>query len=180
MNRLIVRYRGRFIAFDRRRWFGRRLYCLRYGYGFGFNRFRNIRNRWRPDLRDRRKHGARLVWKRRFGLLWTLLLNQRHRFRFWSCRRRLRLRCEGGFFAGCRSRRRFRPRFWRARFADRRHPGAPHRPMLMLRYGLPLLWRDQIGRWLRRRRSTLISGTVRLPRGLRGGFFSSARSCNHE
>ena len=180
MNRFIVRDCRRYVA----QWSG--LACgadglyrsgFRFGRGFGLNRFRN--RRW-PDFRDRRKYRTSLGWSCRFGFLRTPLLDQRNRLWFRSVLSRLRLGGLRRFFAWRRSRRRFRPGFLRARLADRRYPGAPCRPMLMLGYRLLLPRRDQIGRWLGRWRRTLVGGSVRLPRGLGSGFFSSAGSCNHE
>src|SRR5258707_11682680 len=175
MNRFIVRDCRRFVGLDRRSGVYRR--GFRFWRWFGLNRFRNRR---RPDLRDRRKYRTSLGWSCRFGFLRTPLLNQRNRLWFRSVLRRLRLGGLRRFFVWRRSRRRFRLGFLLARLADRRYPGAPCRPMLMVGCGSLLLWRDQIGRWLGRWRSTLFGGSVRLPPGVGTGFLSGCRSRYHQ
>src|SRR5260221_5733742 len=174
MNRFIVRDCRRFVGLDRRSGVYRR--GFRFWRWFGLNRFRNRR---RPDLRDRRKYRTSLGWSCRFGFLRTPLLNQRNRLWFRSVLRRLRLGGLRGFFVWRRSRRRFRLGFLLARLADRRYPGAPCRPMLMVGCGSLLLRRDQIGKWLGRCGIALFGGGCLVPRGLGRGFFSRAGSCNH-
>src|SRR5260221_953789 len=161
MNRFIVRDCRRFVGLDRRSGVYRR--GFRFWRWFGLNRFRNRR---RPDLRDRRKYRTSLGWSCRFGFLRTPLLNQRNRLWFRSVLRRLRLGGLRGFFVWRRSRRRFRLGFLLARLADRRYPGAPCRPMLMVGCGSLLLRRDQVGRGLWPWRINPFLCSVTLPRAL--------------